>query len=199
MSADLERLTAHLLDAARKAGADAADALAVDGTSLSIDVLKGKLEHAERSEGIELGLRVLIGQRQACVASSDISDAAIARMAEQAFAMAREAPEDSSAGLADPGQLALGWDIAALDLDDPAPEPSPADRAVTGRPSGRRLSRRGRGAGRTGRQPDAERRRRLWPPAHTSGGDQRLFRRLCPDPEIHVLCRDHRNGHRHGA
>jgi PmbA protein len=127
MSADLERLTAHLLDAARKAGADAADALAVDGTSLSIDVLKGKLEHAERSEGIELGLRVLIGQRQACVASSDISDAAIARMAEQAVAMAREAPEDSSAGLADPGQLALGWDIAALDLDDPAPEPSPAD------------------------------------------------------------------------
>jgi PmbA protein len=90
-------------------------------------VLKGKLEHAERSEGIELGLRVLIGQRQACVASSDISDAAIARMAEQAVAMAREAPEDSSAGLADPGQLALGWDIAALDLDDPAPEPSPAD------------------------------------------------------------------------
>ncbi len=127
MSADLERLTAHLLDAARKAGADAADALAVDGTSLSIDVLKGKLEHAERSEGIEVGLRVLIGQRQACVASSDIGDAAIARMAEQAVAMAREAPEDSSAGLAEPGQLARTWDIAALDLDDPAPEPTPAE------------------------------------------------------------------------
>jgi PmbA protein len=127
MSADLERLTAHLLDAARKAGADAADALAVDGTSLSIDVLKGKLEHAERSEGIEVGLRVLIGQRQACVASSDIGDAAIARMAEQAVAMAREAPEDSSAGLAEPVQLARTWDIAALDLDDPAPEPTPAE------------------------------------------------------------------------
>jgi PmbA protein len=127
MSADLERLTAHLLDAARRAGADAADAIAVDGTSLSIDVLKGRLEHAERSEGIEVGLRVLIGQRQACVASSDIGDAAITRMAEQAVAMAREAPEDSSAGLADPGQLARTWDIAALDLVDPAPEPTPAD------------------------------------------------------------------------
>lgn len=127
MSADLERLTAQLLETALKAGADAADALAVDGTSISIDVLRGKLEHAERSEGIDLGLRVLIGQRQACVASSDISDTAIARMAEQAVAMAREAPEDSSVGLADPGQLATGWDLAALDLDDPSPEPTPAE------------------------------------------------------------------------
>jgi PmbA protein len=127
MTADLERLTAHLLDAARKAGADSADALAVDGTSLSIDVLKGRLEHAERSEGIEVGLRVLMGRRQACVASSDVSDTAIARMAEQAVAMAREAPEDSSAGLADPEQLARTWDIAALDLDDPSPEPTPAE------------------------------------------------------------------------
>jgi PmbA protein len=127
MSADLERLTAQLLDTALKAGADAADALAVDGTSLSIDVLKGKLEHAERSEGIDLGLRVLIGNRQACVASSDTSDAAVLRMAEQAVAMAREAPEDSSAGLADPSQLATGWDLAALDLEDPSAEPLPAE------------------------------------------------------------------------
>jgi len=127
MSENLERLTERLLGAALKAGADAADALAVDGTSISIDVLKGKLEHAERSEGIDLGLRVLIGQRQACVASSDVSDAAIAVMAEQAVAMAREAPADSSVGLADPGQLARAWDVAALDLDDPAAEPVPAD------------------------------------------------------------------------
>lgn len=127
MSEDLERLTQRLLGAALKAGADTADSLAVDGTSISIDVLKGKLEHAERSEGIELGLRVLIGQRQACVATSDISDAAIAQMAEQAVAMAREAPADSSVGLADPSQLARTWDLAALDLDDPSPEPAPAE------------------------------------------------------------------------
>ncbi len=127
MSEDLERLTERLLGAALKAGADAADTLAVDGTSISIDVLKGKLEHAERSEGIDLGLRVLIGQRQACVSSSDISEAAIALMAEQAVAMAREAPADSSVGLADPAQLARAWDLAALDLDDPAAEPAPAD------------------------------------------------------------------------
>ena len=67
MHTDLEGLTAALLDAARKAGADSADALAVAGTSVSIDVRMGELEQAERAEGIDIWLRVLLGQRQACV------------------------------------------------------------------------------------------------------------------------------------
>lgn len=127
MSNDLSALTEQLLDAARKAGAGAADALAVDGTSLSIDVLNGKLEHAERADGIDLGLRVILGHRQACVAASDTSKDTITRMAEQAVAMAKEAPEDSSVGLAEPGALARDWDLATLDLNDPAPEPAPED------------------------------------------------------------------------
>ncbi|MBV0913651.1 TldD/PmbA family protein [Anianabacter salinae] len=127
MADRLQDLTAALLDAARAAGADQADAIAVDGTSLSIDVLKGALEHAERSEGIEIGLRVLIGQRQACVSASDTRPDTIRTMAERAAAMAREAPEDPYIGLADPGQLSRDWNVAALDLADPAPEPSPAD------------------------------------------------------------------------
>jgi PmbA protein len=126
MPADLAALTDQLLTAARRAGADAADALAVDGTSLSIDVLKGRLEHAERAEGIDIGLRVLIGTRQAVVASSDTKPGTIAEMAERAVAMAREAPEDPTVGLADPSELARQWDIAALDLADPADEPAPA-------------------------------------------------------------------------
>jgi PmbA protein len=40
--------------------------------------------------------------------------------------MAREAPEDATAGLAEAGQLASGWDLAALDLADPAGEPGAA-------------------------------------------------------------------------
>lgn len=127
MSDRLESLTAALLDAARKAGAEAADAMAVDGTALSIDVREGKLEQAERSEGIEIGLRVLIGGRQACVSASDISPRTLAEMAERAVAMAREAPNDPNAGLADPAQLAQGWDIAALELVDPSAEPNAAD------------------------------------------------------------------------
>ena len=122
----LSDLSHALIDAARKAGADSADALAVSGTAVSIEIRKGALEQAERSEGVEIGLRVLIGRRQACVSASDTSAATIRALAERAVAMAREAPEDPNAGLADPGQLATGWDLAALDLADPADEPGAA-------------------------------------------------------------------------
>ncbi len=125
-SPDLESLTAQLLDAATAAGAEAADAIAVAGDSLSIEVRMGALEQAERAEGVDLGLRVLIGQRQACVSSSDIRPETIAAMAERAVAMAREAPEDAWCGLADPAELAQIRDAAALDLVDPEPLPGAA-------------------------------------------------------------------------
>ena len=123
----LSDLTEALLDAAKKAGAGAADAIAVDGRAVSIDVREGRLEQAERAEGVEIGLRVLLGQRQACVSASDISARTIAEMAERAVTMARLAPEDPYIGLADPAQLAQGWDIAALELSDPAAEPAASD------------------------------------------------------------------------
>ena len=123
----LSRLTDTLLGAATKAGADAADAIATDGKSVSIEVRESALEHAERAEGIEIGLRVLIGKRQACVSASDTSDATIAEMADRAVAMAKIAPEDPHIGLADPEQLARDWDMESLDLVEDGPEPSPAD------------------------------------------------------------------------
>ncbi len=123
----LSRLTDTLLRAATGAGADAADAIAIDGTSIGIDVARGGLEHAERSEGVEVGLRVMIGHRQACVSSSVVDDGAIAAMAERAVAMARAAPEDPTVGLADGNDLARQTDAAALEMDDPAPEPGPAE------------------------------------------------------------------------
>ncbi|UWQ21713.1 TldD/PmbA family protein [Jannaschia sp. W003] len=124
---DLAALAGDLLHAATRAGADGADALAVDGASVSVDVLRGKLEHAERSEGVEIGLRVFVGHRQACVSASDTRPETLRTMAERAVAMAREAPEDPHAGLADPSQLAEAWDAAALDLVDGAEAPSPAE------------------------------------------------------------------------
>lgn len=120
---DLSRLTDALITAAKRAGAEQADALAVEGTSISIDIRAGKLEQAERSEGTEIGLRVLIGGRQACVSASDISDATIARLAERAVAMAREAPADPHVGLADESQIARSWNLSAYEMTDPAPEP----------------------------------------------------------------------------
>ena len=126
MPPTLAALTEALLDAANRAGAEAADALAVAGSSLTVDLRQGRLEQAERAEGTEIGLRVLIGRRQACVSASDTSAATIAALAERAVAMAREAPDDPTAGLADPSQLARNTDSTALDLCDPSPEPTAA-------------------------------------------------------------------------
>ena len=127
MPQSLDALTDALLNAAKRAGADSADAMAVQGTSVSIDVRSGGLEHAERSEGIDVGLRVFVGQKVANVSSSDTSTRTIEEMAQRAIAMANEAPEDPYAGLADPSQLITDWDIDALELYDPTDEPSPAD------------------------------------------------------------------------
>ena len=74
---DLSVLTEALLAAARRAGAESADAMAVEGRSVSIDIRAGRLEQAERAEGIEVGLRVLVGGQQACVSASDISPATL--------------------------------------------------------------------------------------------------------------------------
>lgn len=122
----LDQITAALIDAALKAGADAADAIAIKGTSLSIDVRNGALEQAERSEGRDVGLRVLIGQRQANVSSSDSRPETLATMAERAVAMAKEAPEDPYIGLANSDQLIHDFDVAALEMADPTTEPNPA-------------------------------------------------------------------------
>jgi len=118
MTHSLSDLTEALLDAATKAGAEAADALAVASQSVSVGVLEGELETAERSESTEIGLRVLVGRRQATVASSDLSQSAMAVMAERAVAMAKLAPEDPHLGLAEQASLSPRQDAAGLDLFD---------------------------------------------------------------------------------
>ncbi|NIY71577.1 TldD/PmbA family protein [Marivivens donghaensis] len=127
MTRTLADLTHELLDYARQSGADAADALAVDGTSMTIDVRAGALENAERSEGVDIGVRVFVGNRQACVSTSDTRSDALKTVAERAVQMARLAPEDPYCGLADPAQLATEIDSAALELFDPSEEPAPAE------------------------------------------------------------------------
>ncbi len=117
----------RLLDAARRAGADAADALVVAESSVSIAVAGGALEEAERSESREAGLRVLIGRRQACVASSDLRPEMLAELAERAVAIAREAPEDRWCGLADAEQVARTADATGLDLVDPGDPAAPEE------------------------------------------------------------------------
>lgn len=124
MAADID-LAAALIDAARKAGADAADALVIDSREVSVSVREGALEEAESAEGVDYGLRVLIGRRQATVSASDPDPAVFAELAERAVAMAGSAPEDPWAGLADPDRLADPGALPELELLDPAAPPEP--------------------------------------------------------------------------
>lgn len=125
MTMPLEDIAAQLMDAARDAGAEASDVLVAEGASISIDVRAGALEQAERAEGTDVGLRVMIGRRQACVSSSELTQETFSAMAERAVAMAREAPEDDGVAQADPSALARNLDMESLDLVDHAPEPAP--------------------------------------------------------------------------
>jgi len=112
----LTDLAERLVAAAARAGADAADAVAVRSVSLAVEVREGAVEESERSEGDDVGLRVFVGRRQAVVSTNDVK-ADVAQLAERAVAMARVAPDDPFAGLADPGELARA--IVDLDLLDP--------------------------------------------------------------------------------
>jgi len=117
---DLSPLTdraERLVKAARAAGADAADAVALRTMSLGVEVRDGRVEESERAEGDDLGLRVLIGRRQAMVSTNDLADDGAAALAERAVAMARVTPEDEFAGLADAHLHAR--DFPDLDLLDP--------------------------------------------------------------------------------
>ena len=69
----LSTLAQRLVEAARRAGADAADAVAVRGISQGVEVRDGRVEESERSEGDDVGLRVLVGKRQAVVSTNDVS------------------------------------------------------------------------------------------------------------------------------
>ncbi len=109
-------LLSDLIADARKAGADEADAIVVDGTSVSITHRLGKLEQLERSEGGDVGLRVLIGKRQAIVSSADRSRDALKELVERAVAMAKTVPEDEFVGLARADQLAAS--LPKLDICD---------------------------------------------------------------------------------
>ena len=125
LSVTQARQTAQsLVERARSAGADAADAIYVGDRSSGVQVRLGELEDVQRSEGEEIGLRLFRGTRSASVASSDLSSDALAALVDRAMAMAAEAPEDPFAGLAPPEMLFRG-DPVDLDNDDPV-EPDPA-------------------------------------------------------------------------
>lgn len=134
-------LLSKLLEMAKKEGAETADAVVFDATSIEVAQRLGAPEKLERAESADMGLRVFIGKQQAIVSSTDHSNDALREMAERAVAMAKVAPEDPWCGIADPDQIAKT--IAEMDSCDPvepdtqtlidwATEAEDAARAVSG-------------------------------------------------------------------
>ena len=114
-------LLADLLAAAKKAGADAADAVTYNAASLSVSCRMNELEKLERAESNDLGLRVFIGKQQAMVSSTDFDSSTLNEVVERAVAMAKAAPEDAYCGLAEPDQLVT--DPPVIEMHDDT-EPS---------------------------------------------------------------------------
>ena len=105
-----------LIAIALRKGAEAADAVRIQGTSINVSVRQGETEEIERSEAHDLGLRVLIGKQQAFVSSNDAKPEVLEELVDRAMAMARNMPEEKFCGLADPDDLAT--EFADLDLYD---------------------------------------------------------------------------------
>jgi PmbA protein len=117
---DLTERAERLVQAAKRAGATAADAVCVRGIALSVEVRNGKVEETRRAEGDDFSLRVFIGKRTASVSANVFTEPDA--LAERAVAMAKVAPEDKYAGLADKDRLATAFpDYDLLDTTIPTP------------------------------------------------------------------------------
>ena len=130
-----------LIAKAKRAGAEAADALLVDASALSVSWRGGKLETLENAESGDLDLRVLIGKKQAIVSTSDRRPKSLDELVERVVAMAKAAPEDEFCGLAAPDEIATSWpplemaddyDVTANALIEKARQAEDAALAVKG-------------------------------------------------------------------
>ena len=105
---------AALVEAAKRSGADASDAVSVLSRSRSVSVRNGVVENTDASEGDSLSLRVFVDGRVASVAA-DVSTS-VDMLAERAVAMARVSPQDKYNQLPDASVLAK--DFVDLDKND---------------------------------------------------------------------------------
>lgn len=112
---------AHALERARSAGADQADSVLVEGTDVEVRVRDDEVDVVKQARECTLGIRALVrgarGLRSAVTSTSDLSPAAVARMAGDAVALARATAEDPCAGLPDGG---FADDLPDLGLWEPA-------------------------------------------------------------------------------
>ena len=105
-----------LIDITKKLGCKDVSVMGTENTSLNVSARLGKLENVERNESRTIGLRVINNKKQATVSSTDLSDAALNKLANDAVAMVKYVPEDAYCGL--PEKSDLYNDKTSLDLVD---------------------------------------------------------------------------------
>ena len=120
---DPRSLLEDLIGKAKAAGADSADGVHFESIGLAHTQRLGKPEKLEREESQDVGLRVMIGKRQAIVSSTDLSAESLSQLVDRAVAMARVVPEDPYCGLAEAEELARSFpDLDILDPEEPPAE-----------------------------------------------------------------------------
>ena len=123
-------LGAQVVERARAAGADLAEAAVSEGAHLSVKVRMGEPELVEEAGSKSLGLRVMRGQQVAVTYTSDLSEQGLARFIEDAIELAKLAQPDPFAGPPDPTLLSRAGDHSDLQLFDAAVDEIDAARAI---------------------------------------------------------------------
>ena len=106
---DMLPILTDMVEKAKRTGADAADAILFRSEALSLAQRLNRPERLERSESNDVGLRVLIGRRQAIASTTDIRPDSLDALVERVVAMARAVPEDEFCGLADSAEIATAF------------------------------------------------------------------------------------------
>ena len=115
-----------LLEKAKAAGATDADITYAQSTSTEVSALNGKVDSFESATEEVIGLRFIIGKKQAVVSTSNVSEAALDKLVAQASSMAKAMPDDDHIALASEADLAQDTNalIKKLDLKDGSTAPT---------------------------------------------------------------------------
>ena len=102
---DLQNIVHDAVLLAKKAGADHADALMITSEEISYGQRLGRVEQMEQNRSRKIGLRVIIGNRQAITSSTEINQKTLQALATRALEMANIVPVEPDCLPATPTQI----------------------------------------------------------------------------------------------